>query len=498
MSDAMVNLVDLLAQMRRDEQQDEATLRERDRAIGRALASSDSRAKVLGWLEALRGPRPSTGRRAAQAVRVITLALAVLGAALGYGAAAAVFHYDGSRPVNVVHVLAAFVFAPLLLLAMTLLVLLPRGWARFVPGLASAQETLAMLSPAHLGRLLARALPEQHRIALGSAAGRTRAHQAVFGQVHKWLFLSWSQTFAASFFAGALAGCVGLVVVSDLAFGWSTTLRVGAQDFYRLTQAVAWPWSWLWPEAAPSAQLVLDTQYFRFGGGTLGGDDVPALGDWWPFLVMAIACYALLPRLVTLTVARVRLRQSVNQTLLRVPGVHALLDRLSSELVQTAGESEELDEDAPAVPPDPAPGSGAESATLRGRRCVVIDWSSAAGSPEAAQRVAVGVSVAQTLRAGGSASVQDDAQTARQAAALTTGEGDSVVVLVRAWEPPLLELLDFLRDLRVLLGPGKAITVVARGQDGDPHPHDLAVWSRRLQRLGDPWVTLRAATEGQP
>ena len=44
--------------------------------------------------------------------------------------------------------------------------------------------------------------------------------------------------------------------VTDVAFGWSTTLHFDATTFHAVAKALSTPWAWLFPHAVPSAQLV--------------------------------------------------------------------------------------------------------------------------------------------------------------------------------------------------------------------------------------------------
>ena len=102
-----------------------------------------------------------------------------------------------------------------------------------------------------------------------------------------------------------------LVVFSDVAFAWSTTLvDLDAARFHALVTALARPWAWLWRDAVPSLALVeatrsrLEGAYVQHAGGGRAVD--PALvGGWWRYLLAAIA-YGLLPRALALAVARLR------------------------------------------------------------------------------------------------------------------------------------------------------------------------------------------------
>jgi hypothetical protein len=77
---------------------------------------------------------------------------------------------------------------------------------------------------------------------------------------------------------------------------------------------------------------------------------------------------------------------------------------------------------------------------------------------------------------------------------------EPVAVLVKSWEPPLLELQDFLRALRDAVGDGRVVALVpvARGAQGEPAaPGDgaLAPWRRAVEQSGDPWLLLHARAE---
>jgi hypothetical protein len=66
---------------------------------------------------------------------------------------------------------------------------------------------------------------------------------------------------------------------------------------------------------------------------------------------------------------------------------------------------------------------------------------------------------------------------------------------VKAWEPPVLELQDFLGELRAALGDGRGVALVplaldAQGEPCAPEPALLATWEHALARSRDPWLVL--------
>ena len=107
---------------------------------------------------------------------------------------------------------------------------------------------------------------------------------------------------------------------------------------------------------------------------------------------------------------------------------------------------------------------------------------------------ALGLDVLSLHRAG-EAGLEQDAAAIRTLAG--QGGEEPVVVIAKAWEPPVLELLDFLGDLRRALGERRAVVVVplaldAAGRPAAPGSGDTLQWQRAADRLGDPWTSVHA------
>ncbi len=499
------SVMELTARLERDRHQSEEVLRQRDRAIGRKvqpLRLSPVR-QVLAWLSlSPGGESPLAGERVRAALRLGNALLVLLGTVLGWLAAAAVFYYDGSRPVNVVHVLAVFVAAQILLLLLLVLTLLPRTLLGRIPGVRGLLETLDLFRPGRLQRLAFRWLPAQYRLKAEALLGASRAHRTLFGRLEKWFITVSSQLFALSFNAGALLGCSYLILFSDLAFAWSTTLQVTPSRVHSLTSLLSAPWRDLLHDAVPSLALIEASQYYRLQGGVLaegGGGaaaDPAVLGGWWPFLVVSMAAYGLLPRLGLLIFARWRLRAALDHTFLHLPGVADLLERMNSELVETQARDAEI----AAVPATP-PGGGEGRPLAPGSSCSVVNWGEVPLDGDAILRqaaLAFGCHPSEVLSAGAPQSPEEDRVSIRKAAGPSGGGG--VIVLVRAWEPPLEEFFDFLVELRSALPPAAPLIVAPAGMGepaapSPPEPFQLEIWRQKLGALGDPWLSVKPLVE---
>jgi hypothetical protein len=204
--------------------------------------------------------------------------------------------------------------------------------------------------------------------------------------------------------------------------------------------------------------------------------------------------YGLLPRLLLLVLAGAQLRRSLDHAFTEMPGVTVILDRLTCELVSTQAIAPEAP--ARATSPDPTPASPT-LAPLDAGELSVVNWGGleVADEPLALQcQTAWNRQVVGVHHAGGRRSISADAETI---AALTTLPASAgIALLVKAWEPPMMELFDFIRDLRQSAGPRRLIIVAptgiqTTGQLTPPQPADLVQWEKQLRRLQDPALAVR-------
>lgn len=481
-------LVDLEAQLARDRDVPADALEIRDRSLLGAVRPGDRRRGELlrRWLAGIRERDPAAlfpGRAVSRALRALEAALAVAGLVLGWGAASALFHYAGEHPVNVWDVLLLLVGVQVLLLLLLL---------------AALALPLAGLGSGFLGPIRAAVAAAYPRLAARLGRGeraeewralwhRLRSRRSLYARIEPWVLLGTTQIFAVAFNVGALLGCLRLVVFSDLAFAWSTTLvELDAGRFHALVSAIAWPWSRLWPDAVPPLSLVEATRYSRLEGAYLeagsGRAADPALvGGWWRFLIAAITTYGLVPRAVALAVGRARQARLLARLPLDDAEVARVLRRLSEPHVETRAVVPEAG--APPEPgllaPSPVPAPG--------RRCAVVLWRDV--PPSAALQAAVarhaGCEVGALLPAGG----RDGGETPTGVA---LDGADPVLVVAEGFEAPDRAALRLVRELRLALGPRRHVVVVlVEVEDGrvGPAPEaEVRIWRDGLARLQDPYV----------
>lgn len=387
---------------------------------------------LKSWMETTRPSDPEAAKFAASAVRGeawFRLSLLMLSLLSGMGAAAVLLQYGGERLINVSAYLGVLVGGQLLLL---FALLVSSAWLRNHRGL---REELFLPKAV-------RDLP----LPLSLKAWR-------------WRLFTGFQAGGIAFNLGVLAATLWKVLAFDLAFGWATTLDVTPQTVSSLVEALSAPWG---GALAPSLEQIAQSRIVLLEG--FAQVDAESTAAWWPFLMMCVGVYGLLPRLLLTLYGSFRSRW-----ILRSPGFHRpdaeqLVQRLTrnpltyrssgevtgSNQVQASLTPLEPKEPLyPVLPPD-------------------LESSLSAGMLKDTLATEYGIEVA---------SQQENA---------------GLLLVVEAWQPPLEETLRMLRAYRNDLGPEKQILVLALGlpRDGGgfeaPEPGDVTIWSAKLAGLHDP------------
>jgi len=95
---------------------------QRDKALTQATENSntDEVSRILSWWASLEkgGQQPGPGREISSLLHRVSIILVVLGILCGMSLAAALTHYDGSQPVNILMLLAWLVILPLVFFAL--------------------------------------------------------------------------------------------------------------------------------------------------------------------------------------------------------------------------------------------------------------------------------------------------------------------------------------------------------------------------------------------
>ncbi|AOY89355.1 hypothetical protein BKP64_14915 [Marinobacter salinus] len=442
-------LLDFDAQAQRDKEQPPAFLHRRDRKFAlvcKEQGFAPDAARWLNHMKRLAGPGASAqaGEHTLTLWRRINAGFAGTGVVFGIFTMLGLLFYDGGQRINITLFLAFVLF-------------------QLVLALFTSIQSLAGWQPWHW--LLRR---------LNSSPTKGVAHR-----LHPALMARAAHLGGFCFALAGLFTLLVLVVVQDLAFGWSTTLDTGSGSYHRLLTAVAAPWAWLWPAAVPDPGLVEATRFFRAEPGS-GGLNPEVWGQWWPFVTMLWATWVLLPRLLLFILASALIRHKARQQLNSHPAMHALLYRMETPALDTGierNDARDLPDTDTRSNLRPLP----DSDTL-------VCWAGAC-EPELPEPLRSGKHL--ILKAGGRASLTDDQRVLNQVAEQAAHTADkAVLVVTRCWQPPTGELQDFLEAGQTLWPAGIRVVLVPLAADINQVPplHQIQPWLRFAERLGHDFV----------
>jgi len=334
---------------------------------------------------------------------------------LGAVSCGAIISADELGRVNLVHYLLLFCLLPLIGLLFMVFGLFSRG-----------------ASPHYItnGLIAVPLWPKSWRIALQTLKRE--------GRLVSWLALV-SHRIALSFSLGSVIALLFVLLFSDVAFVWRSTL-LSADHIYPLLKTLAWPWQF-YEQAQPSKALLIASQELRYGGSSNNAVD---FGNWWRFLLMAQLTYALIPRMIACLWANVVFgateTDAVKSTGERIP----LVNRMPVKV--------EL------VPLD--------SARPQFKEYNVVCWLSLTDEM-LARAIAPFEPPTAIYQAGFHGHDEEKA----------LGDPLPQLVLVAAWEPPLGELSDFLTA-----GTGVIMPLEFNGNNWRPiASHHLDEWHRFTQ-----------------
>jgi len=447
------------------------------------------------WLAVLRANHggADVGRAFVRGQRILSYILVVVGLAVGWTTAALLLDVkDGQEPVNLLWFMAVTIGGQLVLLVLLLLSQVLLRLAPNLPVLDDLHEALRLVL-ATLQRIVLRGAGGQKaREQFKAAAARLRMRASLYKPVERWLLLATTQSFAIAFNIGVIACCIRLILFTDLAFAWGTTVTsIDTDGIHKATSWLSKAWSWLVPSAVPSPELITETQYFRLESrfteapaGTRGNPEL--VGDWWRFMMAAVVTYGLLPRLVLGVAARLGLAWSLMRLPLGSADITAILRRMAAPTVQVTGDAGGADGAEPAR----AVASRAVRPEDVGPASVVL-WRDIPVDEAWVNRALArgfGGNLARLLRAGGADFLADRAVSEELAV-----HTDPIFIVAEAWEPPDKSIRRFLRFIREAAGKQRPITValVGRGQQGRftvPDGSDMALWRDRLTLLEDPYI----------
>lgn len=259
-------------------------------------------------------------------------AAVVLGLITGFLTAYSFLAYHGSRPVNVTLFIAFFIVLQALLALAAGVVMVRRMRAGPNRGKNTNRDGdfrypffHSLIFEVFMGKLKGLIEKEETTSTL-LARFRSGSYKGLLF----WPLFMVPTLAGLSFSLGCLGATLFRVMVTDLAFGWQSTLFTSGTQVHQLVSALALPWSWILPDGAalPSLAQVEGSRIILKQG--ISGLATEHLAAWWSFLCMGILVYGVLPRLVIAVAAFGAGKKSLGEYDMNRPRYRRLLMRMRS------------------------------------------------------------------------------------------------------------------------------------------------------------------------
>lgn len=524
----------------------------RDRDIFRQLKDGsrmDDAGLIAGWLEYRRllffhetgtgGPGAKLPGALFESFYAWTArGMFACGMAAGGMGAYSFLAYHGSRPVNVTLFIAVFVLFPALLCLAAALV----GFHQFRSGPAGSgwagvmhRLSMRLFIDKFMGRLQKWAAPVQKRFPYFSKDAGDLLHLDTrhFRSLLFWPVFIVLSLGALGFSTGALGSTFFRIMVTDMAFGWQSTLLTSGESVHRLVSWMALPWSWAMPDMfVPALEQIEGSRIVLKEG--IAGLASEHLAAWWPFLCMGMLVYALIPRIVLVGFAHAARTRALARFDLSRPGYQRLLmrmrtPRMGMNIKETGGSRAEFraplprpepgpvvekkerlvvmpqpgavlntTEPEPAPEPEPRPLVVPDESRVNNNTPGALVLGSARGFGEndmkqirAGLEQQFGVHVAATVGIHFDFDIDQD-QIAAQVKDLGRGP---LIVLQEVWQPPIRGLLYYFVQIRQIFSDSPLWIVMIQTMDQgekDVAPSDVnfQVWKSAVNQLNDPLLII--------
>ena len=396
----------------------------------------------------------------------ITFVLVIVAFLFGILSGVALLSYNGHEPVNVVYFMAMVILLPLVTMLLALFSMLRANGVKSV---------LVHLSPSYWMEKILQFLP------LGLQ--KKLEHFQINPLLANWIVIRRSQWVALFFSLGLFVALIFVVATKDIAFAWSTTLHISAAGFHHFLSILSAPWSGLVPSAVPSQELIEQSQYFRLGD-RLSEEMIThasKLGEWWKFLAMATLFYAVFLRLLMYLLASLGLKKALEKSFLTLDGASRLLREMNDPIISTSSLMEETEfvsfakSVVPTIQRLENVYTSVQGWAIPKEQLIVIND-------------AMGIASDALYEVGGGNTLAEDE------AVVNKSEG-TVLLYVKAWEPPTMDFMDYLEDLVAKVDKLIVYPIGTQEEGYKSKPRFVDIWERKIAPLEEEKIWLKRAQQ---
>ena len=433
-------------------------------------------------------------------------AMVFAGGMTGISLAYSFLAYHGTRPINVAVFITLFVVLQVVLILLTLILLMRRKVRSKHQGNRSGYFIVHALVSALLFNVLPGILKKvNHPLfkktvePLEYTASLIRIKRREYKDLFFWPVLILSSVFSFCFSTGVVCGTFFRVIVSDMAFGWQSTLMTTSDRVHDMVSFLALPWSWFVPQtlAHPSlAQIEGSRIILKDGISVLATQD---LISWWPFLCMGILFYAVIPRGLLLIAGILGQHQAVRQFNVERPRFRQVLVRMQSPVLDIDTHDTPVN---PAIEPNPIKGMAPVPSFIPqpdqpGRTAVILAAKKVytdAALQKIVRHIEEHLFLTVKARVDIHFDVDEDTDAVRQ---ITARDADQVILLHEVWQPPIRGLLYYIQQIKSVMPENKPLWILLTQDAGledlcvNETDINFEIWKKAVFKLENPEIGVK-------
>jgi len=422
--------------------------------------------------------------------------------------------YHGAHPINVTVFMALFVVFQVVLILFILMLLVRRAIGsknregRF-PGSLIHMVLFSLIFDV-LPKILKKtgwAVFKNSLETLEYTSSLIRMKSREYKNLLFWPFFMLTSAVALSFSAGALGGTFFRVIVSDMAFGWQSTLMATSSKVHGLVSFITLPWSWFIPEhlAHPSLEQIEGSRIIlKDGISVLATQD---LVSWWPFICLTILFYAVIPRGFLIVWGLLAQRQAIRKFNFNRPRFRQLIVRMQSPVLGIDANEIPIRTTIEKNLPHLHEGGIKETRILKaepemcGRKTLILA-SKNVYSNTIINKVIKGIEQHLLLDVKELVAVnfntEDDTDAVHK---ISVSDADQVILLHEVWQPPIRGVLHYITQIKAAMPEGRSLWILLTRDVGqgdlsvDDNDMNYDVWKKAIFKLENPDIRVKRFVE---
>jgi hypothetical protein len=382
--------------------------------------------------------------------------LGLLSFIIGFLVGLGLLSYSGQAPVNIIYYLLVTVLFPILSMIFALISMLTHG---------KVSNFFTLLFPLHWVEKFLNYISFRKKL--------SDFKMPFSFELSKWLFIERLQLFSLIFSIGLFLSLIVMVVATDIAFGWSSTLQISFESFHTILSSIGIAWAKIVPSAIPSLELVDMSHYFRLGERLDSSmiHNADKLGAWWKFLAMSTLFYAIGLRFGFWLITKQLLQNQIEKEFLGVEGVDKILREFNRPFISTqAPQPEKHLNIVESIKEKIIPKE-------KDRYTALLGWNYSMNEMKLSHDTTT-ITARDRIVVGGSNSFTQD----RDIAKTLSGR---VALYIKSWEPPTMDFIDFL-EMIIENRKVEKVEIYPLGTVGKYYKNssrDIFIWERKIETL---------------